>query len=334
MRAKVGVVVALLLAPTLVAITPAQAGYTSGSIMHWDAGNATSYSGSGSTTLNDLSGNGYHGTFSSAPVFGSNDGKVFGLSGGTPPYVTLGSMNPNYSAGFSATFYVDFSAAESWERVIDFGTGQQNNNIVIARNGTTTQIHAEVFNGTGSLGSCDAQSIILAGFHHYGVVLDGTDCYFYRDGSLWTSVNKINGAGTTINAFTAIPPTVNRTSNFIGKSNWASDANFNGGIGEISIYNRGLTAREVYENFLAESFLCASPYATTTFSGSTRYVKFIATLGCQWIFPSSVTSIDYLLVGGGGGGGGSADGGGGGGGAQTNQKINNRKNKRQLQTQK
>jgi hypothetical protein len=283
-------------------------------LMHWDAGSASSYSGSG-TTLNDLSGNGYNGTFSSTPGFGQNDGKVFGLLGATPPYVTLGSMNPNYSAGFSATFYVDFNAAESWERIIDFGNGQERNNIVIARNGTTTQLHLEIFGSTTTLGVCDAQSIIVAGFHHYGVVLDGTDCYFYRDGSLWTSVNKTNESGTAVSAFTAIPPTVNRTSNFIGKSNWASDANFNGGIGELSIYNRGLTAREVYENFLAESFLCASPYATTTFSGNTRYVKFIATLGCQWIFPSSVTSIDYLLVGGGGGGGGSADGGAGGGGA-------------------
>jgi hypothetical protein len=314
MRARIGILVALLLSPIFLPLTSAVSAYTTSPLMHWDAGSTSSYSGSG-TALNDLSGNGYNGTFSSTPGFGPNDGKVFGLFGSPPPYVTLGTINPNFTAGFSATFYVDFDQVESWERIIDFGSGQQNNNIVIARNGTTSQLHVEVFNGTSTLGSCDAQSIIIAGFHHYGVVLDGTDCYFYRDGSLWASVSKIDGSGATVTAFTAVPPTVSRSSNFIGKSNWASDSLFKGGIGEISIYNRGLTAREVYENFLAESFLCAAPYATTTYSGNIRYVKFIATLGCQWLFPSSVTSIDYLIVGGGGGGGGSADNGGGGGGA-------------------
>jgi hypothetical protein len=290
--------------------------------MHWDAGNASSYSGTG-TTWTDLSGNGYTATLSSAPTYTSNRGGAFLITGATPPYASLGTINPNYSAGFSATFYVDFGGANSWERIIDFGSGNSASNIVIARNGTSSNLNLSLYNGATSLGYCNANGIVTSGWNHYAVVANGTNCYFYRNGQLWDSVSRYNSADQIISAFTAVPPTVSRTANYIGKSNWTGDSGFDGGLGELSIYNRGLTASEIYSNFLAESFLCTSPYLTTTYSGSTRYIKIVGTTGCQWVIPNAVTSIDYLLVGGGGGGGGSTNsnnlggGGGGAGGAAT-----------------
>ena len=324
MRAKVGVVIALLLAPALVAVTPAQAGYTSGAIMHWDAGNASSYSGSG-TTWSDLSGNGFTANFSSAPVYSSSNGGTLTL-GAAQPFATISnSFSTNFSAGFSATFYADFGTAQSWERIIDFGGGASSSNIIVARSGSTDTLNLTLLDGPTSLGYCNANSIILRGLNHYSVTVDGNNCYFYRNGSLWPSISRFTGADVAIQAMTAVPRTVSRSSNFIGKSNYGQDAIFEGVLGEISIYNRGLSPSEVYENFLAESFLCTSPYLTTTYSGNTRYVKIVGSTGCLWVIPSSVTSLDYLIVGAGGGGGGSTafnsnnlgGGGGGAGGAAT-----------------
>jgi hypothetical protein len=317
MRAKIGVVIALLLAPLFIAIPPATAAYASGPIMHWDAGNASSYSGSG-TTWTDLSGYGFTATFSSAPTYSSANGGTLTL-GSTPPFATISStISTNFSAGFSATFYADFGDAQSWERIIDFGGGMTSSNIVVAREGSTDNLNFSIYDGPDSLGFCKANSIIQRGMNHYGVTVDGKNCYFYRNGSLWGSISRFDSAGNAVSALTTVPRTVNRASNFIGKSNWSQDAGFQGVLGEISIYNRGLSASEVYGNFLAESFLCTSPYLTTTYSGNTRYVKILGTTGCLWVIPDGVTSIDYLLVGGGGGGGGSTNSnnlGGGGGGA-------------------
>ncbi|CAN2208989.1 Concanavalin A-like lectin/glucanases superfamily [Candidatus Nanopelagicaceae bacterium] len=318
---RITLAIALLLLP-LFSTVQAEAAFTSGALMHWDAGNVSSYSGSG-TTWNDLSGNGYTATFSSAPTYSSSNGGTHTLSGATPPYASLGTINPNFSAGFSATFYADFGSAQSWERIIDFGGGQASSNIVVAREAGTDNLNFSLYDGPTSLGYCTANSIIIRGLVHYSVVADGKNCYFYRNGSLWSSISRFDASNNAVSAMTAVPRTVTRSNNYIGKSNWSGDGAFDGILGELSIYNRGLSPSEIYANFLAESFLCTSPNLTTTYSGNTRYIKIVGTTGCLWLVPNGVSAIDYLLVGGGGGGGGSTNsnalggGGGGSGGAAT-----------------
>jgi hypothetical protein len=305
----------LLVFQNLVHPSPAQATFATGSILNLDAGTSSSYAGSG-TSWNDISGNGFNATFSSAPSYFAHGGAALALNG--TQFASIGSMNPNYANGFSATFYVNFGGVDYYERIIDFGNGASSSNIVIARDANSNNLNLTIFNGASSLGYCLANNIILSGWNHYGVVLDKTNCYFYRNGSLWDSVSRFDAAGSSTSAMTSVPATVARSSNYIGKSNWNGDANFSGGLGEITLYNRGLTPSEVYGNFLNESFLCQAPFATTTFSGSTRTVRITGSLGCQFVVPRGATSLSYLIVGGGGGGGGSTNSnslGGGGGGA-------------------
>jgi hypothetical protein len=265
----------------------------------------------------DLSGNSRNATFSTTPGFNTDQGDFYDFNGGgrTGEFATLPSMTVDYSAGFSASFYADFADANSWERIIDFGNGQANGNIVVARDGASNDLHIGILNGNSSLGYCNGTGIIINGaFAHYAVTLDGNNCYFYRNGRPYTSVARFNASGTSVAALTTIPTSVTRTSNYIAKSNWASDANFSGRIGELSIYNRGLSSNEIYENYKSEAVICIP---TVTNSGSTYYLKFTLTYGCSWQVPAGVTSMDYLIVGAGGGGGGAAGlstlGGGGGG---------------------
>ena len=312
MKLRIAAVCAMLAAPLL--ISPASAAIVSGSVIHYDVGDATSYSSGTPGSLNDISGSGFTATLTGPPAFAGNNGGFLSFSG-TGQYGTLGNVATNFSAGFAATFYANFGTAENWERIIDFGTGQANNNIVIARSGLTSDMNLSIYNGATQAGYCVATGIIQSGWAHYAVVANGTDCYFYRNGSLWSNTTRYDGSGNVISALTAIPANVTRTSNFIGKSNWTNDSLFKGAIGELSIYNRGLTATEVYLNFQSEIFSCVR---TTIQSGNTRYVKFYGSNGCMYALPDGVTSIDYLLVAGGGGGGGatnSASLGGGGGGA-------------------
>ena len=254
--------IALLLLPIFTPIH-AEAAYTASPLMHWDAGNASSYAGSG-TTWSDLSGNGYTATFSASPTYSANSGGTLTFSGATPPYASLGTSTPNFAAGFSTTFYADFGSAQLWERIIDFGGGQASSNIVVAREGTTDNLVLSFYDGSTQLGYCKANSIILRGMNHYSAVADGTNCYFYRNGALWGSISRFDGVDNPISAMTAVPRTVTRSNNYIGKSNWSADAAFQGVLSELSIYNRGLSAAEVYSNFIAESFLCTSPYLTPT----------------------------------------------------------------------
>lgn len=292
---------------------------TSGLVARFNADDGSASGSSSSWT--DLSGNSRNATFSTTPGFNTDQGEFYDFNGGgsTGQFATLPSMTVDYSAGFTATFYADFANANSWERIIDFGNGQQNGNIVVARDGTSNDLHIGIFNGASSLGSCNATGVIINGaFAHYAVTLDGTNCYFYRNGRPYNSVARFNSSGTSVSALTAVPTSVARSSNYIAKSNWVSDSNFSGRIGELSIYNRGLSSNEVYENYKLEAVICIP---TVTNSGSTYFLRFTLTFGCSWQVPTGVSSMDYLIVGAGGGGGGAAGpsslggGGGGGGGA-------------------
>ena len=71
----------------------------------------------------------------------------------------------------------------------------------------------------------------------YTGVADGTNFKIYVNGILASTVTD-----------STIPVVANRTSNFLGKSNWA-DPYLNGNINVAQIYNRALSAGEVLANF-------------------------------------------------------------------------------------
>ena len=281
---------------------------TNGLVLHLDAGNTSSYPGNGNTWT-DTSGNGLNGTLVNGPTYSANNGGFIGLDGSND-YVSFGNISTNFSAGFSATFFANFGATtQGWERVFDFGTGTGQNNILAARSGTTDTFAFELYNGSGgSFGQCAAASTVSNNtWAHYAVTIDGANCKIYKNGVL-----------VATNAYAALPTNVTRTSNFIGRSNWSGDGYFDSGIGEISIYNRAVSATEIWQNFRAESNFCT--YVISS-SGSTQYARVTDANQCLFSFPAGVTSYDYFIVGGGGGGGGanhtgSLGGGGGGGGGQ------------------
>lgn len=314
---RIGVVAALIslsLAGTAPAATAIVS--TNGLVIHLDAGNSSSYNGSG-TAWTDLSGKGNNATLVNGPAYSAYYGKYISFDG-TNDYATIGSLTTNFSAGFSASFYANFGSAQSYERIIDFGNGANSHNILIAREGTSTDMVLSLNSASASLGFCRASGIITNDiWANYSVVLNGADCYFYRNGIYFSGVTRYNAAGTSIVAQTALPTNVTRTSNFIGESNWPNDDYFAGGIGEVAIYNRGITSTEVWQNYKAQANFCSTDLTT---SGSTQYVRVPLADQCLWQIPSGVSTLDYFIIGGGGGGGGAnagslGGGGGGGGGA-------------------
>jgi hypothetical protein len=307
---SVGLSLSMMIAG-LIAIAPvARAAIsTNGLILHLDAGNSASYNGSAPNAWTDISGNGFNGTLVNGATYSANNGGFIGLDG-VNDHVSFGNLATNFSNGFSTTFYANFgSATQGWERIFDFGTGTGANNILVARSGTTDNLAFELYNGSGgSFGQCAASSAISNNtWAHYGVSIDGTNCRIYKNGLLIATV-----------AYAALPTNVTRTSNFIGRSNWGVDGYFDSGIGQISMYNRAISATEVWQNFRAESNFCSFVISS---SGSTQYARVSTANQCLFSFPAGVTTYDYFVVGGGGGGGGanhtgSLGGGGGGGGGQ------------------
>jgi uncharacterized repeat protein (TIGR02543 family) len=206
-------------------------------VISYNASDLNSFSTS--TSVRDLSGRGNHGT-RSATVANSFDidaaSGAWKFPGGTNaagPFIDLPDLATNtFSSGTTIDFEANFGSANNWERIIDFGKGLGSNlgpgedNLFIGREGTTSNLVVDVLRG-GSATRCQATGALApAAFHRWTVILGSSSCVIMRDGVTLVSNNSNMSVST------------NQTwsSNFIGRSNWVADDQFEGQIRYLRMY--------------------------------------------------------------------------------------------------
>lgn len=203
---------------------------TSGLQMYLDA----SAQIAGETTWRDLSGNARHATLYNAPTL-SNRAYVFN---GTNQYAQAPSGFA-LNTGFTICALVNMGTPSLWERIIDFGNGAGIDNILFARNGTSTTLSAQI--ASASPGWM---------VHQVDVIVDSTWMFLTWTYNGAISTLGVNGTYYTLASAVTIP-NVTRTLNYIGRSNWGSDAYFESGMQVIMVYDRALSQTETTQNFNA-----------------------------------------------------------------------------------
>jgi hypothetical protein len=196
---------------------------TSGLVMHLDAGNAASYSGT-STAWNDISGNGNNGTLMNEPTFDSgNNGSI--LFDGVNDYVNCG--NPSISAGkITVNAWIKIETGSSIQHIVDSASNSWhlailNNNRPYFFNGSTYHSGAPILDG---------------GTWYMITGVQGTTLDIY--------INGVLGQSIATNA--------NVTTNNINLGRHQSSSRpLNGNIAQVSIYNRALTAAEIQQTYNA-----------------------------------------------------------------------------------
>jgi hypothetical protein len=176
------------------------------------------------------------------PVFNTSNVSFYssgGTSGGTVGrYLDFGSQTFNMSSGFSAVCQFAWTNGIGvWERIFDFGIGTNNNNILLTRTGTSTNLFfsyriggTEYFvTATGAISAQNTLYTVVAIYDPSKPLLS-----LYVNGNLTTSVPAVVARDTR---------TLTRT--YVGRSNWGSDAYSNVNINYLSIYNRVLTPDEI-----------------------------------------------------------------------------------------
>lgn len=192
------------------------------------SGNGNTLSMSGSATL----GTGYGSSGSAFKMDGSaGGGEIQGLETG-------GAM--------SISAWVKFdSFDENWSRIIDFGNGAPNNNILLAHPQGTNDLVFDIYNGTTypADGSVAIADFFTAGewVHISATVSSDGTMSIYKNGEL---------AGQ---AAGVVPNTMVRDNNYIGKSNWSANGYLDGSVDELAIYNKELSAAEVKAIYQAGS---------------------------------------------------------------------------------
>lgn len=174
---------------------------------------------------------------------------------GVNDYVDVGTID-GFNGAVSVEAWVNFDSFvglgdKGWMRIIGFGQGADNDNIMLAIAGTSGQPGFEIYHDGARHGIRTSTVLNTGEWYHLAAVTDGTNGSIFINGvaqplshqivaDVFTSLD--NGP---ISAECAGVPDVSRMSSYIGRSNWSGDAYTNGRMDEVRIWNTALTGDQI-----------------------------------------------------------------------------------------
>jgi hypothetical protein len=213
---------------------------TDGLVLHLDAGNTSSYPGTG-TIWNDLTGNGNNGTLTNGPVYNSSNGGTMSFDG-VNDYVQISQTNDFkfgtgdfcYDLWFNAN---DISNVNGgfWDRILFMGYNVWNNSfsIDVSPSGCRVRLNDAII--TTSVIQKNTWFNLL--FQRNNGVM-----YAFINGVLDKQKNSSYNMDNAANYDLSIGFAGNITSN---------GSYFNGDIPVVKVYNKSLTEQEVLQNYNA-----------------------------------------------------------------------------------
>ena len=164
-------------------------------------------------------------------------GKALNFVTASSQYVSVPSA-VWFSGAFTMEGWIYVRSYPTWARLFDFGNGGPNNNVLLATTvGVSGNPAVEMYNGVStSCGQFQYPSAVpINTWTHLAATFDGT--------SLWTIY--VNGASVKTGTSSCVEPSVTRTLNYIGRSNWAGDGYADGLFDDMRIWNVSRTASQI-----------------------------------------------------------------------------------------
>ena len=191
------------------------------------------------TTTNDIS-DSISGEIVASPQGGATSDSSGMNFDGTSAYVDVGEISLG-GGPMTFEFYAQWNSLNSWSRIMDFGSGEANNNIIIANDSDTDTFAFSIYDG-GALGNdIKASSVTVNSLDHWVITWDDSDIKTYKNNVVIDTI----GASSYLTTRTT-------TNNYLGKSNWSTNGYFDGSIAYVRIWNgTALTISDV-NNLFAE----------------------------------------------------------------------------------
>ena len=213
---------------------------SNGLVLHLDAGNSNSYSGSG-TTWSDLSGNGNHATLVNGPSFSSSDGGYIHFDGSNDR-ASISSLDVP-DKPFTIAAWVNHDSVNGWRTYAGQDTSMS---------GAGGALYFQKRNNTNYFAISTRPSDGTSGSVAFSTTTASTNTWFNVCGVASTTAMKIYINGTleaTTNNSTSIAA---RTGDLlIGAGFYNNNIVdfFDGKISSVLIYDRELSATEVTQNY-------------------------------------------------------------------------------------
>ena len=217
---------------------------TDGLVILIDPGSPRSYNGSG-VTMTNLTGNGLNGTLTNGPTYTYDNAGSYITTDGTNDRIQFPDSSQYKFLGtspFTFDLWIYPLAVGGYQRILN-----RESNPGGLRDGYTSWFHTsgglyyigfERFGSNVSSGFSPNISNPIGRWHNFSFVYNGTTLTLYQ-------------AGLQITAATSSPSITNTTEllTFGGAITYGSYSNNR--FGQIKVYNRGLSATEVYSNYRA-----------------------------------------------------------------------------------
>lgn len=158
---------------------------------------------------------------------------------GIDDYIKIPEGFSSLEPGFTVSLWAYPTAVKSWARFIDFGNGENADNIIFARLGSSDDLVMHTYDGTSAGSRVTASDTIeLNKWQFFAASIDSNgNAALYKNG-------EVIGTGTTV-----CPPSVVRGNNYIGKSNWSSDEYYSGYMDDIRVFNYALSEKQIANIF-------------------------------------------------------------------------------------
>jgi hypothetical protein len=153
---------------------------------------------------------------------------------GQVDYISLAEMNIDYAKGFTIEAWVYYNSLKMWSRIIDFGSGENKDNIILANAGGTNTLMLDIRQGSVAQRIVAEKVLEIGKWMHLVATIDTAG-----NGKLYKNGQEV------VSGKIQLPPNVNRTLNYIGKSNWTKDSYFDGQMAEIRLWNRTRSPEEL-----------------------------------------------------------------------------------------
>ena len=214
---------------------------TSGLMVNLDAGNASSYPGSG-TTWTDLSGNGNNVTLYNSPTYNS----------GNSGYLTFNGSN-QYGAGTDLD--LDYITIDAWV----MSTSGGNNGYIVNKNYNGSTVPYSISLGNTQFGATNGIGFYGPGGSGQGWFVTNVGTNIMNTSIWYNVVGTFDGSilkyylNNSLNA--SYSPSVNilpKNNNVFDVGRYLNDNSYFGGrIAIVRIYNRALSTIEIEQNYNA-----------------------------------------------------------------------------------
>jgi len=226
-----------------------------GLVLHLDAADKKSLSGSGATAWNDLSGGSNNFTLFGAPSFSSSNGGNIVFNGSTQYASSTSTLN--LSTYDQITVEVWFTPSNALERIVFEHSGNWNANVggfglasnSFGNGSVSNECHTNSSNGARNYGFTCGTTQYSCHVNIFSKISDSTGRLTYVNNNLLPFGN-LNGSNWPTTTQTSSTNAFRNDTMYLA-SRGGGGLFFFGSIAIFKIYNRKLSASEVLQNFNA-----------------------------------------------------------------------------------